>query len=82
MNAWNQHYIRTTLDTWFAHIDASRFREEITPEHVLNMLIWMGDGYLHQKRSLHEPIDLPAMIGEFEQWCDMMRNWAYKPEYL
>lgn len=59
-----------------------RFRDEVNPREILDMLIMLGDGYLHQRLSSRDPIDLDAFMNSYRQWTEILRSWAYKPEFL
>lgn len=82
MMGWTKTQVDTMFDRFFKNIDFSRFREEVDPREVLDMLIMLGDGYLHQRLSDREPINLEDFMAAYRKWCDILRSWAYKPEYL
>lgn len=67
---------------YFSHIDASKFKEGISPHEICKMLIWMTDGYLHEARMLDQAPDMDALMAEFKKWMDLFRNFVYKEEYL
>ncbi|WP_165056770.1 MULTISPECIES: TetR/AcrR family transcriptional regulator [unclassified Adlercreutzia] len=81
MNRWNWEQVDVLTDRYFAHVRRDKFRAGITPNRVMRMLIWMGDGYLHEKRALRQPIDVDDLICEFNVWLDMTQLWAYRPEF-
>lgn len=81
MDGWTQNQIDLTFETYFKHVRFDRFREDIDPRHIMDMMIWMADGYLHQQRSLQRPIDIDAMMEEFHEWCILLKAYAYKEEY-
>lgn len=82
MAGWTKQQVDTMYDRFFEHVDFGRFRDEVNPREVLDMLIMLGDGYLHQHCSNHTPIDLNAFMDAYRQWTEILRSWAYKPEYL
>ena len=67
---------------YFSHIDASKFKDGISPHEICKMLIWMADGYLHEIRMLNQDPDMDALMTEFTKWMDMFRKFVYKEEYL
>ena len=79
---WMTRQVDILYDQFMANVDFTRFRDGVDPREVLDMLIMMGDGYLHQHLSSREPIDVAAFQAAYHQWCAIMRHWAYKPEYL
>lgn len=66
--------------TWFAGVDTSRFRPGADPAHILNMIAWMTDGYIHVRRMEGKPLDMEEMMAEVERWMQMFREWSYKEE--
>ena len=48
---------------------------------TLNMLMWMADGYMSEKRRLGQPLDVEAIMGEYRRWADQFRRMVYKEEY-
>ncbi|AEB07762.1 regulatory protein TetR [Coriobacterium glomerans PW2] len=81
LNAWNQQQIDQMLRIYFKNVRFDRFRDDVDVRHVVDQLIWLCDGYLHQQRCLRRRIDLDMLLDELEQWCDMLKAYAYKEEY-
>lgn len=81
MDGWTQRQIDLMFSTYFKNVRFDRFRDDIDPKYVLNMLIWMADGYLHQQRALHQRLDMDGMLDEMYRWCDMLKTYTYKEEY-
>ena len=82
MNRWNQEQIEIMFERFFTNVDWSRFRDEVDPKHVMNMLIWTADGWMHQRQASQEPVRLDELMDEFTLWLNILRSWAYKPEFL
>ena len=82
MNSWNAAMIDQMPKHYFKNVDWSKFRDGIEPSYALNLLIWLADGWMHSRRSTGSPVDIDQMMEEFYRWCDMVRSWTYKPEYL
>lgn len=81
LNRWNTQMIEQTLSTFMRNVDWSRFRDEVPPQQALNMLIWLADGWTHAHLAAEKPIDIDELLSDFNGMCDMVRSWAYKPEY-
>ena len=81
MDSWTQRQLDFMFTTYFKNVRFDRFRDDIDPKYVLNMLIWLADGYLHQQRALHQRLDMDAMLDEMYRWCDMLKAYSYKEEY-
>ena len=67
---------------YFAHVDFSRFRPDVNPQQIIQMLIWMTDGYLHEKRRAGSAIKLDELMNQFHTWTLYFKRIAYKEEYL
>lgn len=65
---------------WFSGVDVSRFRPGVDPAHLLNMIAWMTDGYIHTRRMEGRPLDLEEMTAEVDGWMKLFRSCAYKEE--
>lgn len=80
-----QRYTVKTLDEmydkYFAGIDESRFKPGVEPRRVLDMLIYLADGYIHYERMAGHPFDLDSMMQQYFVWRDILRQYAYKEEY-
>mgnify|MGYP002802354613 CR=1 FL=1 len=81
MNSWMQSQIEPMFALYFKNVRFDRFRDDVDPRRVLDMLIWLADGYLHQQRALRRPLDMDDMIAEMRCWCEMLKTYAYKEEY-
>ncbi len=81
MDNWMQRQIDLALSTYFKNVNFGKFRNDVDPNYVLNLLIWLADGYLHQQQSLHRRLDMDDMLREMERWCAMLKAYAYKEEY-
>lgn len=81
MNDWTQAQIDIMFSTYFKNVNFDKFRDDVPPRYVLNLLIWMADGYMHQQRQLRAQIDIDALMDEMHRWCDILKLYAYKEEY-
>lgn len=62
-------------------IDFPRFKHGVSPAEIMQMLIWMGDGYLREK-LLRGTLNIDDMNRDFKKWSEMFKKMAYKEEYL
>ena len=81
MDGWTQAQIDFMFTTYFKNVDFGRFRDDVSPRYVLDLLIWLADGYLHQQRALRQRLDMDDMMEEMHRWCEMLKLYAYKKEY-
>lgn len=68
-------------DVYFSHIDLEKFRPEVNPRQVLDQLIYLIDGYLHQQMMRGGKVSMDALMAEYGIWRDILRQYAYKEEY-
>ncbi|WP_241963604.1 TetR/AcrR family transcriptional regulator [Gordonibacter sp. 28C] len=81
MDGWTQAQLDLMFSRFFKNVRFDRFRDDVSPRRVLDMMIWMADGYLHQQRCLKKAIDIDVLMEEFADWCAMLKAYAYKEEY-
>ena len=63
---------------YFKNIDFSRFKEEVDPQKLLNMLTWMAEGYIQDKLRQSETLNIDELMQDFHDWQKMFRKIAYK----
>lgn len=80
MADWLAAQTDEAMARYFKNIRFDRFREDADARHAMNLLMWMADGWLHQRRMSGRPVDLAALCDEMEEWCAMLRLWFYKEE--
>ncbi|MCQ4671989.1 TetR/AcrR family transcriptional regulator [Lactonifactor longoviformis] len=87
MNSMMNDQIERMFTEYFKNIDLSKFKEDADPNRILHMLIWMADGYMHQKmfacmgRDTTGVIEVEDLMEQFAQWSEMFKKIAYKEEY-
>lgn len=82
LNSCNQNIKDTVFHEYLKNIDFSKFKDKVEPAYIYQMLIWMADGFLHEKRVLGQPISLDEIMDQFEIWMTMFKPMVYKEEYL
>lgn len=88
MNTLMHDQIDSMFQAYFKNIDLSKFREDVDPNEILHMLIWMTDGYMHQKmfecagRDGAGAIEVDDLMEQFSQWAQMLKKIAYREEFL
>jgi TetR/AcrR family transcriptional regulator len=81
----NKKFLEETASifgTYFHNIDFSRFRDDINPEEIYHMLIWMVEGYIHERQRNGLNIGLEDIIEKFRHWSAYFKRISYKEEYL
>lgn len=67
---------------YFKNIDFSCFKEEVEPEYIYKMFLWLSEGYLSEMHRANRPIVFTEAIAEFEKWKTMLKKVSYREEYL
>lgn len=65
---------------YFTNIDLTKFKDDVDPKDILQMLIWMTDGYLHELNRNNVPIDYDEFNNKYKMWCNMLKKVSYKEE--
>jgi len=69
-------------DRYFKNIDYSKFREDIDPQDIQQMLTWTTNGYLQEIQRSAVPMNLAELLNKYTLWCQLLRAASYKEEYL
>ena len=59
-----------------------KFKEGIDPYEVYKMMVWMVDGYLHEKMMNNELINPDESEMMYLKMVKIMKPATYKEEYL
>lgn len=81
----NRRLEKTTAEiygTMFSNIDFSKFREDVNPMEIMQMLTWMADGYMHEQQRLGKISDIDDLMEKYRAWSLTFKKMAYKEEYL
>lgn len=80
-----RRYVCRMLDDmfqrYFAGVNTEKFRPEVSPRQALDLLVQLMDGYIHQQLLRGKPLDMDAVMAEYQVWKDVVRKYAYKEEY-
>ena len=82
MNSFMKNQMDTMFVDYFKNVDMTKFRKDIDPKEILNMLLWLTDGYLHQRMFYTDTVDADELMRQFRKWSEMLKRIAYKEEYL
>lgn len=73
--------VKSTTERFYERADMSKFKEGIDVHKIINIILWMSDGYL-RSRSAEEFEDLSALNDDYLSYLELLRQQTYKPEYL
>jgi TetR/AcrR family transcriptional regulator len=62
-------------------LDTAKFKENVKPELVLNILVKFTEGYV-RTTTIDHSLDLDPLMREFTECLHLMKNNFYKEEYL
>lgn len=82
LKAFNAEAIDGAFEAYFGNVDFGKFREDVDPKKIFRMLVWLSDGYLHERQMRGEALELDEIERTYDEWLDMFRRMAYKEEYL
>lgn len=74
--------INQGFDLYFRYVNLDKFKSDVDPRRIYQMIIWMAEGYLLEKQRLNQPLCIEEMTKEFDIWKDMFKKMSYKEEYL
>jgi TetR/AcrR family transcriptional regulator len=66
--------------SYFKDIDFSKFKSDIDPQDILQMLTWMTDGYLHEKQRDNSPSEIGDLMQKYRTWTTILKKASYKEE--
>ena len=67
---------------YFQHIDLRKFRDDVNPKEIYHMLIWMMDGYMHERQWAGQPVSMDELMEKFRLWSAYLKRISYKEEFL
>ena len=82
LDAFMTDAVPIMVGTYLGHVRWERFREDVDPMRVVRMLVWCGDGYLHERLRGGGTFDMGEMLSEFLVWLDWLKRATYREEYL
>ncbi len=78
----SKEVIAQNYHQYFSKVDFYKFKENVNPFELFKMMIWLVDGYVHEKQMNNEPLCLETISSVFANWTGMLKQIAYKEEYL
>lgn len=74
--------IYNSFDIYFKNIDFTPFKEEIDVKKIYQMMLWLSEGYINEKKRINTPIVLEDFLSDFALWKSLFKKICYKEEYL
>jgi AcrR family transcriptional regulator len=68
--------------SYFSKMDYSKFREDVDPQEIIQMLLWTAEGYMYDRQRFGSPPGLEDLMEKFRVWTEFYKKIAYKEEYL
>ncbi len=82
LNILMQNATSSSFTDYFQNVDFSKFKDSVNPKEIYHMLIWMTDGYMHERRNKGLSIDLEEIMKKCKRWSTLLRQVSYKEEFL
>ncbi len=67
---------QTKVD-FFKNVDVSKFRDDVSPKMVLNIVFWVAEGFM-QGRNVDDSVDLVSLNDEFVEHLELLKKVFYK----
>mgnify|MGYP003286781528 FL=1 len=74
--------IYNSFDIYFKNIDFTPFKEEIDVKKIYQMMLWLSEGHINEKKRINTPIVLEDFLSDFALWKALFKKICYKEEYL
>ncbi len=71
-----------TIKEYFSTIEFEKFKDDIKPEEIIEMLILLLDGYLSNRLKINGKVELDDIMKKYKGWAKVLKNSAYKEEFL
>ena len=71
-----------TIKEYFSNIEFEKFKDDIKPEEIIEMLILLLDGYLSNRLKINGKVELDDIMKKYKGWAKVLKKSAYKEEFL
>lgn len=76
-----QVYLEQSMERTLERVDRSKFKDSITAEQAMNVIIWMSEGF--SKAFTPEDLnDIEGANSRFLDYMEILRQHFYREEYL
>lgn len=66
--------IYNSFDIYFKNIDFTPFKEEIDVKKIYQMMLWLSEGYINEKKRINTPIVLEDFLSDFALWKALFKK--------
>lgn len=74
--------ITKMYDSYFQNIDTSKFKPDVSPEEILQMITLLSNGYILELQRTGSQIDRKEFWGKYQRWSLLLKKMAYKEEFI
>lgn len=71
-----------TIKEYFRTIEFEKFKDDVKPEEIIEMLILLLDGYLSNRLKINGKVELDDIMKKYKGWAKVLKKSAYKEEFL
>lgn len=82
VNVRIQEQTKSLYDNYYKNIDYSKFRDEVDPQDIQQMLIWTSNGYLQEIQRGNGSLDPSELSKKYTLWTQLLRRACYNEEHL
>ena len=82
LSAQKKEEIPPLTDNIFQSVNYDKFRSDVEPSTILEMLGYLLDGYIQTKLNMNDPIVLDELMQKYKQWAELLKRAAYREDKL
>ena len=71
-----------SLKKYMANVNFSKFKTDVSPAEIMQMLAWITEGYLQEQMRKNSPLDFDDLMEKYKKWSEMFKKISYGEEYL
>lgn len=64
----------------YKNIDTTKFKKDVNPKQIYQMMLWMSEGYINEKKRMNTPIILEDFLADFKTWEILMKKACYEED--
>jgi len=66
------------LASELANIDYTKFRDDVSPKDVIEILSYSLDGYLQHKFRMNEELNIDEIMQKYKTWAQLLKQSSYQ----
>lgn len=78
VNSVSINYIGEIFENYMKNINYLKFKDDVNPQNIMEMLSFTLEGYLQQRIRNQENIDIDTVMKQYNTWTMILKTAAYK----